>query len=69
MADSDHGGDPGGAVIHVCRGASTSKCACRCPDSCEHVWDGPYVDIEGGYAVTCSRCGMDSLTHSMWTLP
>lgn len=53
-------------------GPSTAKCVCKCPDGpCEHKWDGEGVEgptSGGGYfsATTCSRCGMDSMTHSMW---
>lgn len=44
------------------------------PKNCDHVWDGPEVPIladdgvtEIGSTATCSKCGMDALTHSLWT--
>ena len=35
------------------------------PDACEHQWDGPYVDIENGTSITCSKCGMSAYQHSL----
>ena len=56
-------------TVRVC-GPSAAKCKCNCPESCEHQWDGPWVEIgEGGHSVTCSRCGMSAMAHGMWVLP
>ncbi len=52
--------------------SSSEQCRCRCPEGpCEHKWDGPWVetDAHGGESVTCSRCGMTSMGHSMWIGP
>lgn len=50
----------------VC-GPSKGKCICKCPESCDHVWDGPVVgDGAGMETVTCSRCGMWSYNHDAW---
>ena len=36
-------------------------------DSCEHLWDGPPLVLDGGRgtAVTCSKCKIDAITHSL----
>lgn len=34
---------------------------------CEHQWDGPMIEIDGGTSVTCSRCGTDAYSHSIRT--
>jgi hypothetical protein len=65
---------PQGASLFLC-GPSTAKCVCKCPDGpCDHVWDGEGVEGEepgGGYfsSVTCSRCGITSMSHSQWVGP
>jgi hypothetical protein len=33
----------------------------------EHSWDGPTVEFPGGATVTCSRCGLDAMTHTLMT--
>lgn len=61
-----------GVLIHTSYGGGTPTCKCRCPDGlCEHVWDGPSHEFEDGcgWEVTCSRCGMGAMQHSMWTGP
>lgn len=55
-------------MVVVC-GPSQGTCKCNCPDSCDHKWDGPIVPIGGGESVTCSLCGIDAFTHSMWVDP
>lgn len=51
-------------------GPSTAKCKCDCPRSCEHKWYGPEQDLgNGAWSVTCSRCGMDAMSHSLWVCP
>jgi hypothetical protein len=55
-------------TIHIC-GPSTATCRCNCPESCEHKWDGPTVRFENGASVTCSRCGMDAMSHSLMVMP
>lgn len=37
------------------------------PDACDHVWDGPEIEIGPGLARTCSKCGMDAMSHSLRT--
>ncbi len=59
--------------------SKTCKCECTRDGLCEHQWDGPekYVTSEGNITddrntkhiigtVTCSRCGMFAIEHSMW---
>lgn len=55
-------------VQAVC-GPSKGKCICRCPESCDHRWDGPEVELSRGMSVTCSRCGMLAIQHDLWVLP
>ena len=58
-------------TVHVC-GPSRATCKCNCPESCEHQWDGPWVELEnfpGGHSVTCSRCGLPAINHDVWVLP
>ncbi len=49
-------------------GPSTKKCECRCAEggACEHKWDGEVVEDELSSSTTCSRCGMTSISHSLW---
>jgi hypothetical protein len=60
---------------HVACGPSSASCKCQCPNGpCEHKWDGEervHEYPEGGCScsVTCSRCGMDSMSHDMWVMP
>lgn len=38
----------------------------KCPDGkCEHEWNGKEVEIEGGMSVTCRKCGMLAINHSI----
>lgn len=41
------------------------------PSQCEHVWDGPDIELDGGYVIssTCSKCGMDAFSYSLWVGP
>ena len=44
------------------------------PRGCEHVWDGPGIsgttESGGGFeSATCSKCGMDAMTDSLWNGP
>lgn len=58
-------------TVHMC-GPSNSKCKCQCPDGpCEHKWDGPWEEFDGGRGgtSTCSRCGTTSLSHALWCGP
>ncbi len=52
-------------------GSSTSKCKCACSTGgpCEHKWGGPVKELERGASVTCSRCGMDAMSHDLWVGP
>ena len=38
-------------------------------DTCNHQWDGPRMILSGGLgeAMTCSKCGLDAMTHSLRT--
>ena len=40
-------------------------------DACEHVWDGPgYMHADGcGWSATCSRCGLDAMSHDLRSGP
>lgn len=50
----------------ICGGTAGGQCVCRCPDGpCEHKWDGPEKEIEFGFTVTCSKCGMSAISHDM----
>ncbi len=52
-------------------GPSTARCRCRCPESCEHIWDGPEISFDEGRgsSATCSRCGLDAIADDMWVGP
>jgi len=57
--------------LFVC-GPSNAKCRCGCPDGpCEHVWDGAMVELDEWrcVSVTCSRCGITAVSHSLWVGP
>ncbi len=63
---------PDGIIAFFCPGGDKGPaCRCSCPDSCEHVWDGPTWTSDDGRAqsATCSRCGMVQMDHDMWVLP
>lgn len=71
------GWDPTKVSFHA---SHMDGCYCACPDGpCQHVWDGPDVPLgleEGedesqahGWSSTCSKCGMDSFSHSMRVSP
>ena len=40
-----------------------------CGDGEPHVWDGPSVRTETSESATCSKCGMDMISWSLWNLP
>ena len=53
---------------------------CGVPEMCPknnggpHIWDGEGIEEEtpeGGFmsAATCSKCGVDAMTHSLWNGP
>lgn len=56
--------------IFMC-GPSNAKCICKCAEGgpCEHKWDGPWVESEDEGEVTCSKCGMGAMHHSLWSSP
>lgn len=59
--------------LSIC-GPSRPGCVCRCPDTCEHRWDGAWLErrLPSGATegqATCSRCGMGALDHDRWVLP
>ena len=59
-----------GWEIAACSLRSKDACYCDCSRGgpCEHDWSGPGVEIgEGGWSVTCARCGMDAMGHSLRT--
>lgn len=64
--------NPDGSVIFQC-GPGNDKCKCECPDGpCTHKWDGEGISGEYGgreESVTCSKCGMSAMSHSMWVGP
>jgi len=51
--------------VHVNYGPGSATCRCKCPESCEHVWDGPIYQDEQVTTTTCSRCGKHSIDHDM----
>jgi len=59
-------------TVFAC-GSSRGPCKCECATGgpCDHQWDGPWEEFEGGGGgtATCSRCGMSALHHSLWTSP
>ena len=57
-------------LVEMC-GPSNVTCKCECGRGgpCEHQWDGPERLFDGGGEVTCSRCCMGAMTHSIWTGP
>lgn len=62
-------------TVFAC-GPSTATCVCECATggSCGHRWDGKgeeilYEDGGGMSSVSCSKCGMLAIGHSMWALP
>lgn len=58
-------------VTYVCGGMQMTVCP---KDRKEHQWDGPVVEFEAGgggtgASVTCSKCGLDAMTHDMMVGP
>ena len=39
------------------------------PPKCDHQWDGPGIEWETGSSATCSKCGVDAMTVSLWEGP
>jgi len=59
---------PPGVSFFMC-GPSNAKCVCKCPDGpCDHDWDGPTIRTENSESASCSKCGTEALSHSMWVL-
>lgn len=62
-------------VTAIACGPQRLSCPCKCPDGpCEHVWDGPMTPaapfgVVSGESVTCSKCGIQAITHDLWTMP
>lgn len=56
--------------IFTC-GPQSAKCKCECAEggTCEHKWDGPRAESEDEGELTCSKCGMGAMHHSLWTSP
>lgn len=57
--------------LYLC-GPQPKTCKCQCPNGpCEHKWDGPVEESDSGLigSVTCSRCGLWAMDHSMWVGP
>lgn len=47
-----------------------ADCYCACPDGpCQHEWNGPWEESDYGGSITCSRCGMDNMSHALRTAP
>lgn len=62
-------------TVFAC-GPSSQRCKCECGTpggKCEHKWDGDgaeHVDEYGAtWSATCSRCGMEAISHDMWVGP
>lgn len=32
---------------------------------CDHDFSGEPVDMDGGFSVTCAKCGMEAMSHDM----
>jgi hypothetical protein len=64
VAAFSRGETPSGVI--VC-GPRNKTCACNCPISCEHVWEGEVIndETEGISTVTCSRCGKWQMNHDV----
>lgn len=57
-------------TVAVCGPTSYPKCICKCPESCGHVFDGEIIEVgQGSFSVTCSRCGVDAMSHDLWVMP
>jgi hypothetical protein len=41
------------------------------PGRCDHKWDGPELHSEDGLSssATCSKCGIDAMSASLWEGP
>ncbi len=37
-----------------------------CNMKCQHVWDGPIVEVGSVTTSTCSKCGASAFDVSMW---
>jgi len=37
----------------------------RCPKGGTHQWDGPEKTWKTGSAATCSKCGLDAMSHTL----
>ena len=63
---------PTPAMLFQC-GPSSTRCKCECGNeprgTCEHKWDGPWIELGDGGMASCSRCGMTADSHDMWTAP
>jgi hypothetical protein len=58
--------------VHVSLGGGNDTCYCACPDGpCQHDWTGGWREFEDGCGgeVTCARCGMGAMGHSLRTGP
>lgn len=60
--------EPEKIVAFAC-GPSQGECVCRCPESCDHVWDGPSIEACMGATSTCSKCGKPAMAHDLMVLP
>lgn len=66
---------PGATVYHPCDtcrpddckvwmdGYNTQKPCTNDPDT--HDWTGPWVELDRGGSVSCAKCGMLAISHSM----
>lgn len=44
-------------------------CACANGGPCEHDWSGQIEEFDGGWTVTCKRCGGSAMSHDMRNAP
>ncbi len=67
--------ETGDVTIHTCGGFE------KCKDGEPHDWNGPMIyfargggttknpEEACGGAATCSRCGLDAMSHDLWYGP
>lgn len=57
------------ALEEESRAGAFFSCSSKCKDGGDHQWDGPGLETETSSSATCSRCGIDAMTVSLWEGP